>query len=194
VFSAAALLLAVLGVAAGIAQHRSIPLRRCSNCGAIVCRRCARRRRETALCMTCETVEGRAESADFAQALMLDHRRHTLSRGRLLRTALATLIPGYGLLSFRRLFTPVLLLSIVAALASGALHLGPPFSYEPRVALTDLEIPVPVLLGLWVFVYAVSILGYFYHVNRAAFREAALVAPTRSRTTQSSRQTPAAAA
>ena len=111
----------------------------------------------------------------------------------MLRTGLATLIPGFGLLSFRRVFRPVLLLSLTAVLVSGATDLGPPFNFEPRIALADQTIPVPLLVGLWIALYAVSILGYLVQVRRAVAAEAALNAPVRSRTT-APRHTTAAAA
>jgi tetratricopeptide (TPR) repeat protein len=192
-FSILAVLLAILAVVAGLKQQDSIPLRACSNCGAIICRRCARRRRETALCPDCAAVEARAESPEFARVLLLQQRRKTRAATHMLRTGLATLIPGFGLLSFRRVLRPVLLLTLTAVLVSGALNLGPPFTFEPRIALADQTIPVPVLVGLWVGLYALSIFGYLVQVRRADAAEAALAAPVRSRTT-APRHTTAAAA
>ena len=158
-----------------------MPLRTCSNCGAVVCRRCACRRRETALCPACAAVEARAETPDFGRVLLLQHRRQVRRSQRLLCTALATVIPGYGLLAFRRVVPAVLLLSASAALVAVATGVAAPFSYETRLAVTAQEVPLAVLLGSWVVIYAFSIFGYFANVARADVAEAAQAAPVRSR-------------
>ena len=179
--SAGALLLAVLALLLARRTHRAVPLRVCSNCGAVVCRRCACRRRETALCPTCAAVEARAETPDFGRVLLLQHRRQVRRSQRLACTVLATLIPGYGLLAFRRVLPAVLLLSASAALLAVAAGLAAPFSYEARLAVTAREVPLAVLLGSWVAIYAISIFGYFANVVRADAAEAAQAAPVRSR-------------
>ena len=180
-YSTAALLLALLALVAGARTHRAVPLRTCNNCGAIICRRCACRRRETALCPACAAVEARAETPDFGRVLLLQHRSQLRRSRRLLRTALALLIPGYGLLSFRRVVPAVLLLAVSAALVAMAAGCGTPFSYETRLAVPIQEVPFAVQVGVWVAIYAISILGYFANLVRADAVEAAQAAPVRSR-------------
>lgn len=180
-YSGGALLLALLALVLARRTNRAVPLRTCSNCGAVVCRRCACRRRETALCPACAAVEARAETPDFGRVLLLQHRRQVRRSQRLLCTALATVIPGYGLLAFRRVVPAVLLLSASAALVAVATGVAAPFSYETRLAVTAQEVPLAVLLGSWVVIYAFSIFGYFANVARADVAEAAQAAPVRSR-------------
>jgi hypothetical protein len=193
-FSICALLLALLALVVGARATRAVPLRTCSNCGAIVCRRCACRRRETALCPDCAAVEARAQTPDFARVLLLQQRRRTRHSQRLLRTTLAMLLPGYGLLSFRRVVPSVLLLSASAALLAVGAGLAAPFSYETRLAVPVQEVPLAVLVGTWVAIYAISILGYLVNLIRADAAEAALAAPVRSRIRVSSRDRSALAA
>jgi tetratricopeptide (TPR) repeat protein len=188
-FSILAVVLALAGLGFGLWQHRALPLRTCSNCGNVVCRRCAERRRELALCASCAAVEARAESPEFARVLLLQHRRTLLARHQLARTALATLVPGLGLLSCRRVGTPLVLLIGAALLASGWLGLDAPFTFEPRLALSGAELPVALTVGLWALVYAVSILSYLAQLARVQAQEAALAAPVRSRSVQSTRRT-----
>ena len=188
VFSAAALLTVILGIAGGAWLDRTRPLRACSNCGRVVCRRCARRRRELALCPECESIEARAESPEFARLLLTQRQRGVVARGRMLRTASATLIPGLGLLSRQHVFTPVLLLTIIAALLSGRLGMAPPFAYEPRLLTADSGLPLPLTAALWLLVFGWSLLGYFRIEGRARAQAAQLAAPTRSRVTQATRQ------
>ncbi|HTM57794.1 MAG TPA: tetratricopeptide repeat protein, partial [Candidatus Udaeobacter sp.] len=180
-FSAAVLLLAITSLALGIALHRGMPLRTCSNCRNVVCRRCARRRRETALCEQCEVVEARAESPDFARMFLAQHRRSVTHRRDMMRTALATLIPGFGLLSTGRVFAPVLLLTVMAALITPWLGLGSPYSYEPRLSFAAAETPVALAVGLWVAIYAISMLGYFTQRGRQRAHESEQDAPVRNR-------------
>ncbi len=193
-FSILAVLFAFAGLALGLWHHRTLPLRVCSNCGREVCRRCAERRRELALCPACADVEARAESPEFARVLLLQHRSAQLARHRMLRTALATLIPGFGLLACRRVGTPLVLMASTALLASARLGLAAPFSFEPRLALPEAELPLLANVALWVLVYAVSILSYLAQLARVQAQEAALSAPVRSRSVQSTRRVTAAAA
>jgi len=194
-FSAIAVAVTLLGAFLGWSQHRKMPLRSCSNCGAVICRRCAQRRRETALCADCAAVESQAESPDFARVLLSQHRRKAASGRDLLRTALATLIPGYGLLAMGRMLRPLFLLVASAALISPWLGLGAPFAYEPRMMLASREVPALLLVGLWVALYTLSLLGYFALLGRQRVLEAELNAPVRSRnlSTTARRSTAAAA-
>jgi tetratricopeptide (TPR) repeat protein len=193
-FSVAALVLAILGLALGLRQQHDLALRACGNCGATVCRRCSERRREHALCPDCVRVEAQAESAEFARLMLARHRFERGRRAHLARIALATLIPGYGLLSHRHVFTAVWLLSATWLLTRAWLGTPPPFAIEPRLALSAQEVPAVLLLGLFGLVVATSVLGYVSLAARERSREAALAASQRGRITQSTRRiTPAAA-
>jgi len=193
-FSTAALLLALLALVAGTRAQRAVPLRTCSNCGAIICRRCACRRRETALCPACAAVEARAKTPDFGRVLLLQHRSQVRRSRRRLRTALAMVIPGYGLLCFRRVVPAVLVLAASAALVAVAAGCAAPFSYETRLAAPVQELPFAVQVGTWAAIYAISMLGYFGSVVRADAAEAAQAAPVRSRIRLSGRDHSALAA
>jgi tetratricopeptide (TPR) repeat protein len=193
-FSVAALVLTALALALGMRMHRAIPLGACSNCGAVVCRRCAERRRERALCPGCAALEARAESQEFGRVLLSQHRRRHEQLAHLVRTALATLVPGFGLLAFRRV-APALALFIAAA-ALGSIWLGSvgPFPYEPGLHLADTAIPAPVMIGLTILLYLCSLIGYFSNAARARAQAAYVAAPTRSRAAQATDRRPAAAA
>jgi hypothetical protein len=112
----------------------------------------------------------------------------------MVRTALAVLIPGYGLLAFRRLVSPVLLLAASAALLAVSVGLATPYSFETRFALPGQEVPPTLLAGAWILVYSISILGYLSLQLRADAKEAAQAAPVRSRIRLSSRDHSARAA
>jgi tetratricopeptide (TPR) repeat protein len=183
----------IVGLGLGAWRQRAMPLRRCSNCDAIVCRRCAQRRRELALCRSCASVESRAQAAEFARVLLADHRRKLQRPGRLVRTAVASLIPGFGLLAFRRVVTPVFLLAISVALITAWGQAAAPFQYEPRVLSFDQEIPLAAALAPWVLVYAWSLLGYFGAQARHDARTSTASRAARARA-GAPRPTPAAAA
>ena len=193
-FSAVAMLLTGLALALGMRMHRAIPLRGCSNCGAVVCRRCAERRRERALCPACASIEARAESQEFGRMLLSQHSRQQRRFADLTRTALATLVPGYGLLLYRRVMPALVLFGAGAAVACMWLGLVGPFPYEPGLHLPAATIPLPVLIGLTILLYAASLAGYFGNVARARAQAAYVAAPTRSRATQATDRHPAAAA
>ncbi len=193
-FSLAAVLLAALAVALGVRLNHSVPLRTCSNCGVIVCRRCARRRREAALCPACADVESGAETPEFARVLLLQQRQRVRHPQHLAQTALAALIPGAGLLAFRRVGTALLLLCVSAALVAIGAGFAFPFAYETQLTSAGDEVPLVVLLCVWVTVYAASILGYYAQVFRAEAEEAALAAPVKGRIRLSGRDRPALAA
>lgn len=193
-FSLAALVLACAGVAFGITQARRLPLRACSNCGTVVCRRCAERRREHALCPACAQVESEAETHEFSRVLLLRQRNRLLRRDQLARTALAALLPGYGIVSHRHVFRPVVLIAATYVLVRLAFGYVMPFSLEPRLTLPGQEVPMAVLLGGLLFVYASSLLGYVHLNSREESRQAALNAGMRGRITQSTRRSSANAA
>ena len=161
VFSVLIVVLAFAAALIGRRMHTDMPLRECSNCGCVVCRRCAERRRETALCSTCASVESQAESAEFARVLLMQRRRGVARRWQIMRSALATLIPGFGMLALNHLFLPIVLLSATAGLCAPWLGLQAPFSYEPRLLESAQGAAQWAAIGAWVLVYALSLLGYF---------------------------------
>src|SRR5262249_48855491 len=116
-FTIALLVALVLGIGLGWFQHRQLPLRRCGNCGRVLCRRCAARRREVALCRSCADTQSSTNAAEFARMLLLEHRKKQQLLGRIARTALAIVVPGFGPLCFRRSFTAFTLVLSVVALA-----------------------------------------------------------------------------
>src|SRR5437867_3263742 len=153
-------------------------LRHCSNCGQPVCRRCAQRRREIVLCPECVAVEAQAESPDFARALLGQHRLRIERRRRSVRTALATLLPGYGLLSLRRVFRPLALIMTAIWLALPWFGFRVPFVWEPRATASGLGSGVATLV-LWGLVYACSFVGYLARARRSP--DTAVVLPARAR-------------
>ncbi len=193
-FAVLALVFACAGVAWGLFQARRLPLRTCSNCGTVVCRRCAARRREHALCPSCAAVEEQAETHEFSRVLLLRHRHTIHRRERLLRTALAALLPGYGIVSHRHVFRPVFLVTTTWLLTELLLGATLPFSLEPRLTLPGQEVPAALLVGGLAFVYLSSLLGYLHLNSREEAREAALNAGMRGRITQSTRRSSAQAA
>ena len=193
-FSAAALALALLGLVLGVRQHGDVPLRACSNCGTTVCRRCAERRREHALCPECVRVEAQGETGEFSRVMLSRYRMSRQRRLHLVRIGLATLVPGYGLLAHRHVFTAIGLLSTTWLLARSWFGTPPPFAIEPRLALAAPEVPPVVALAVFALVLAISILGYMNLAERERAREAALAASQRGRITHSTRRsTPEAA-
>ncbi|MCC6348098.1 MAG: tetratricopeptide repeat protein [Candidatus Eisenbacteria bacterium] len=187
-FSLAAVLLAAIGLILGLRQHRTLPLRACGNCGATVCRRCAERRREHALCPACVRVEAQGETGEFARVMLSRFRFARQRRLHHVRIALATLVPGYGLLAQRHVFTAVGLLGTSWSLLRAWLGTPPPFAIEPRLALSTQEVPPVVLLAVFAIVLANSVLGYLHLAARDRSREAALNSAQRGRITQASRR------
>ena len=193
-FSVLALLIAGLGVTAGIVQQKRLPLRTCSNCGSVVCRRCAERRREHALCPNCAVTEAQAGTQEFSRVLLMRYRQNHLKRQHLSRTALAALIPGYGLLAHRRVFTAIVLLGSTWLLARLWFAEAPPFAIEPRLTLAGQEVPVAGIVAMFLLVYSISLARYFHLSAREHEREAALAAAGRGRITQSTRRATSIAA
>jgi len=189
---------AVLALGAGIWlgrwQERRLPLRRCTNCDVVVCRRCAKRRREVAMCEACEHIRGGAETLEFSRVLLLQHRARRRTRLRALATGFATLIPGFGLLAHRRMFSPVLMLAATWWLGQLALGLPLPFSVTARLALPGSGIPGLLVAGGFVFIYVWSLFGYLVVTSRERERDAALGAVAIGRLTQSTRRQPSLAA
>ena len=183
----ATLVLFALALFLGTRMNRGLPLRACSNCGAVICRRCARRRRETALCPACAAAEARADAPDFARVLLLRRRREVRTGRRRLDTVLAALIPGYGLLAHRHTSRALSLLCAAGALlVISAGHVAP-FWYETRLAVNAGGVPVALLAGAWCTLYALSFLGYLAQRGRSDAEEQAAAAPVRSRIRTSNR-------
>lgn len=193
-FSIATLFVLALGVSFGRWQHRRLPLRVCSNCGVIVCRRCAKRRREAALCPECDRIGAGAETHEFSRVLLLQHRNKRRDGARIGRTAVAALIPGFGLLAHGRVFGPTVLIALTWLLGRSAFDFSVPFSLTPRLSFPGGEVPAVVLFAGLLFVYAWSLGGYFLTVNREQLREAQLQSAGHGRLTQSTRRTSTLAA
>jgi hypothetical protein len=165
-FSILALVAAIGSVVVGIQAHRRAPVRHCGNCRRVICRRCARRRREIALCRECAEAAARATSAEFIEVLLLDRQREVHGRRRAWRAAWAATIPGLGLILHRRTFRALSLLITTAALATFAAGVDSPFSYEPRLHYPQDPVGMLLLILPWAAVYTLSILGYFKEVRR----------------------------
>ncbi len=185
-FSVAAVILTLSSFALGRMQNRRLPLRPCGNCGRVTCRRCATRRRENALCPACSRLESQAETPDFSRVLLLQHRTRMQQRSHWVRTALATLIPGYGLLAYRRIISPIILLMLTWLVARVWTGIGAPFAAEARLWLPGHEVPTLLLVGVLVLVQAWSLLGYFHQVGQERAREAQFASAQRGRFTQAS--------
>jgi len=187
-FSLAAVAIALLGLLAGTWQHKRLHLRVCNNCGRTVCRRCSQRRREQAFCPGCAAIEAGAETAAFARAALQRERQRLGQRRRLVQTALATTIPGFGLIAHRRVFTPALLLSLVWLL--GRLWTGEtlPFALEPRLTAPGQELPGVALAASSALVYAMSLLGYLHFSAQERRRESSLESSQRGRLVQATRR------
>ena len=193
-FSCVVVLLSFAALMAGRRLNRDMPLRNCSNCGCVVCRRCSERRRETALCATCAAVENQAESAEFARVLLMQRRRGVARRWEMLRTALATLIPGFGMLALDHLFTPLLLMATTAGLCAPLLGLKAPFSFEPRLLEGARDAAMWAGVITWLAVYAISLIGYFVASTQKKDTAQAPEVPSRPRSGDRPRRVTAEAA
>jgi tetratricopeptide (TPR) repeat protein len=177
----------------GARWQRAMPLRSCRNCDRVVCRRCAERRREIALCPICAAQEANAESREFAQVLLARQRGRMERSRRLVRSTLAMLLPGYGMLAFQRVLRGTFLVTCAALLAAPCLGVAAPFSYQTGLGLDgDLVSPILAVVA-WLMLYGVSYLAYSAQAARAAAQAALLAAPVRSRPSQVSRVTARAA-
>jgi tetratricopeptide (TPR) repeat protein len=146
-FCAFSVLALLAGLAIGMRQHKRLHLRLCSNCGETVCRRCSERRREQALCTHCAMAQASANTPDQGLLLLKAHRRHRLRRLGWVERVLAALVPGFGLLSQRRVFAGTLAVTLCWLLLMGWLGTPPPFSLEPRFVRAGDDVP-PVLLAV----------------------------------------------
>ena len=193
VFSIVALLLAIASAMVGSRWQQAIPLRPCRNCGRVVCRRCSQRRRELALCPACAQQEAQAESPEFAHVL-LGRLRLRRERGqRIVRTALAAVVPGYGLLAYQRVFRATLMIAAAALLTASWFGVTAPFSYHSWPGLGTGAVSPALPVVAWFLIYFNSMLGYLTHAGRAAHQAASLAAPVRSRPSTAGRVTAKAA-
>ncbi len=187
-FGALAIIVCVIGIACGTWQHRRLHLRLCSNCDATVCRRCAVRRREHALCPACAAAEAQGETPEFSRVLLLRRRQERSRRLRFVHTALAATLPGYGLLAHRRAFTPVFLLAATWLLARAWSGTAAPYALDPRLTLPGQEVPAVALVSGAALVYAISLLGYFRLAEQERARERSHNAMQRGRVQQNTRR------
>jgi len=133
--------------------------------------------------------EKRAESPDFARLLLQQvRRRHERVRD-MVQTALATLVPGWGLLAFHRLFSPVVILVSVMALLGPLFGAVPPFACEPRLALAPPGLPWQAQAASWILLYAWSLLGYFRMLRKRSAQTPQNGTSFRGRASQSSART-----
>lgn len=170
-YSILALVAAIASIVLGWWFHGVIPVRGCGNCGRAICRRCAERRREMALCAECAVIWSRAESSEFARVLLFQHRRRREARGAMAYRILGVFLPGFGYLPHRKLLRPVLLLSATAALVSISLGIAAPFAYEPRFGVPGHDVPLVALGLVWLCFYALTIPIYLSFEERARERE-----------------------
>ncbi|NOT35013.1 MAG: tetratricopeptide repeat protein [Candidatus Eisenbacteria bacterium] len=173
-----------LGITLSMLWHKRLPLRACSNCDAVICRRCAVRRRELALCPDCANAEVRAESPEFARVL-LNQRRRTVQRTyRGVRTGLAGLLPGYGFFAFRRVFLGFSFATAAVMLIALSLGVREPFDAEPTFGLVGMAGGGELALG-WILLYALGVMAFISRQSRLDAQSE--VAPVRGRVATISR-------
>jgi len=154
----------------------------------VLCRRCAKRRREAALCPDCDRICGGVETQEFSRVLLLQHRARRRNADRYVRTAVAALVPGFGLLAHNRVFGPVAMLSGTWLLGRLMVGAAMPFAVTPRLSIPGADLPVElVMLGL-VVVYAWSLAAYALVMTLERAREAQLEAATHGRLAQATRR------
>jgi len=158
-FAAATAFLVLLGLGAGFWWQRKMPLRSCSNCARPVCRRCAQRLREVALCPECAVIAARAESGEFGRVLLLQQRRKVERVRAMVRTAGAALVPGLGLLARQRVLASLVLLTATAWLATGWLGVPAPFGLSQLLGAEESAEAWGIAVCA-VVVYAISLLAY----------------------------------
>ena len=151
--------LTLIGLGLGLWWQQKMPMRSCSNCARPVCRRCAQRLREVALCPECSVIAARAESGEFGRVLLHQQRRRIERSRTLVRTAGAALVPGLGLLARRRTVTAIVLLTATAGIVSRFIDLRAPFALSGQMSGGAAGVEWG-MVATCVLVYAVSLLGY----------------------------------
>lgn len=158
-YAGLALGLALLGLALGLWWQRRMPLRTCSNCARPVCRRCAHRQREQALCSGCAAIAARAESPEFGRVLLGQQRRRVERIRGAVRAAFVALIPGVGLAAARRVFTAVTVMVGIACLVMPWLEARAPFALGTGLEVA-FDTPGWLIAASWLLAYGLSILGF----------------------------------
>jgi len=154
------LFFAVLGLALGLVLHHHLPARICGNCASTVCRRCATRRRDQVLCEECAGLLSTATTPEFGRLLLFKRRRETRRRQGHVRTAIAVVLPGYGVMAFDRLMLGWLL-ALATATSVLLLFAGhPPFPYDPRVIANGPHPLSGFAMAVFAAAYFVSLLSY----------------------------------
>jgi len=184
------LLLALTAVALGLWWQQRMPLRACSNCSRPVCRRCAHRQREQALCAACAAAGARAESTEFGRVLLMQQRRRVEQVRKGVRAGFVALIPGFGLAAARRVIGALVLLALASWLALPWLEAQGPFALGSGLEIA-FRPPAWVLGAAWLAIFAISIIGY---VTRPAEQEADSGRASSTRLTAAFDETPARAA
>ncbi len=154
------LLFVALGIALGLVLHHYLPARICGNCAATVCRRCATRRRDQVLCEDCAVLVTTATTPEFGRLLLFKRRRETRRRQGQVRTAIAILVPGYGVLAFDRLWFGWILSGVTALTALLLLSGHAPFPYDPRVYAGGPRPLAGIALAGFAVTYFVSLFAY----------------------------------
>jgi tetratricopeptide (TPR) repeat protein len=155
-----ALIFVALGLALGLVLHHHLPARVCGNCASTVCRRCATRRKDQVLCEECASLLTTATTPEFGRLLLFKRRRETRRRQGHIRTAIAVLVPGYGVMAFDRLLLGWFL--AVSAVASALVLLAghAPFPYDPRVIANGPHPLAGIAVVAFALTYCLSLLAY----------------------------------
>ena len=170
-YSILALGVAIGSLVLGLWFHRGVPVRSCGNCGRAICRRCAERRREMALCAECAAIWSRAESSEFGRVLLFQHSRRAQERAAMANRIMGLFVPGFGYLAHRKLVRPIVLMAATAAMVSLTIGIATPFAFEPRFAVPGHDVPLVALVLGWLCFYLLTIPVYLAFEERA--REAA---------------------
>lgn len=166
------LVFGILGIALGLVLHHQLPARVCGNCSAAVCRRCATRRRDEVLCEDCASLFTTATTPEFGRLLLFKRRRETRLRQSQVRTAIAVVVPGYGVIAFDRivfgwLLTVCATMSALVLVAGGA-----PFPYDPRVLANGPRPLAMIAIAVFAITYFVSLFCYLSLHGRASAEDA----------------------
>jgi hypothetical protein len=103
-------------------------------------------------------VSSRAETPEFGRVLLLQQKRRADRWRAILSTTLATLVPGLGLVTSRRIFYAIGLLMIASLLTSASLLVRPPFPLGQD--LLDSQGAAWCAAVSWLVLYALSIMGF----------------------------------
>src|SRR4029077_15738040 len=90
------------------------------------------RRRDQVLCEDCAGLLSTATTPEFGRLLLFKRRRETRRRQGHVRTAIAVVLPGYGVMAFDKLMLGWTLTLATALSARVLLARDAPFPYDPR--------------------------------------------------------------